>query len=657
MGRAMGRPREGAVRLSGLRHLSRIGLWDERLRGARPWKRRSLRPPSVSFIGDSARGTELMSRWWGQAVNRLGKEVRGLAPAIWDALSWIVAVPLAMLLRYDSAPPANSITLGLVGGVLAGLAQLVIGLVTRVYRGRYVVGTIDDVRAVVSIGVVIGFLGTGVLLITRPLDFPRTVLIIAMVFAIMSMLGARLLWRGFRRQSALHRKGTRTLIYGAGDAGSQIATLLLESSGDFQPVGFLDDDPARRHLRRNGLRVLGNGRDLESIIDRYAVDTLLVAWAGVTSAQLLEIDRRCRALGVSVRIIPTASEIAGGAVRLGDISDLTDEDLLGRQPVKTDEEAIRNFIEGRRVLITGAGGSIGSELARQVARYRPSRLALLDRDESALHAVQLSLDGTGSLTSEDLLLADIRDPEALRACFSDVKPEIVFHAAALKHLPFLERFPREAWLTNIRGTQHVLDAARQVGVDAFVNISTDKAADPTSVLGYSKRITERLTAGQAKDTTGRYVSVRFGNVLGSRGSVLQTFRFQIAAGGPVTVTDEGVTRYFMTVREAVHLVLQASVIGESGETLILDMGTPVPIVEVARQMIARSGRDIPIVFTGLRAGEKLDEVLIDPSEVTEHRVHPLIAHTRVMPLDPHTTILTTSADPNMMRVLAEQVTR
>ena len=334
-----------------------------------------------------------------------------------------------------------------------------------------------------------------------------------------------------------------------------------------------------------------------------------------------------------MQIIPTASEIAGGAVKLGDISDVTEEDLMGRRPIRTDENQIRNFIEGKRVLVTGAGGSIGSELVRQLSRYEPENLLLLDRDESALHALQLTLDGSGTLTSETLLLADIRDETCILELFLIHRPQIVFHAAALKHLPLLERFPGEALKTNVLGTKNVVEGARRISVEAFVNISTDKAADPTSVLGYSKLITERLTASLNKDLSAKYVSVRFGNVLGSRGSVIDTFRYQISKGGPVTVTDENVTRYFMTVSEAVHLVLQAAVIGKDGETLILDMGEPLRIADIARYMVQRSGREIPIVFSGLRPGEKLEEQLVGLHEHAVIDVHPLISHANVRPLD------------------------
>ena len=405
--------------------------------------------------------------------------------------------------------------------------------------------------------------------------------------------------------------------------------MLADRGGAFQPVGFVDDDPNKQHLRRAGLRTLGTIDDLERIVAAHDIDVVLVAIAQVAAPRLQELDRRCTTLGVRVQVIPTASEIVGGAVKLGDISDVTEEDLMGRRPIRTDEGQITDFIRGRRVLVTGAGGSIGSELARQLMRYSPGRLLLLDRDESGLHALQLTLDGSGTLTSPDLILADIRDQQRMVDIFNELKPEMVFHAAALKHLPLLERFPEEAIKTNVLGTRNVLAAAQASGVQVFANISTDKAADPTSVLGYSKLITERLTSGMPADAGTKYVSVRFGNVLGSRGSVIETFRYQIEHGGPVTVTDERVTRYFMTVSEAVHLVLQASVLGGHGETLILDMGTPVRIADVARQMIQRSGRDVGIKFTGLRPGEKLDEVLVATGESAERPLHPLISHTVV----------------------------
>ena len=286
------------------------------------------------------------------------------------------------------------------------------------------------------------------------------------------------------------------------------------------------------------------------------------------------------------------------------------------------------------MLITGAGGSIGSELARQVHRFEPSALGLLDRDENGLHATQLSIQHRALLDDENTILASIRDPQRMREVFEAFQPDIVFHAAALKHLPLLEKFPAEAAKTNVFGTLNVLEAARAVGVNVFVNISTDKAADPISVLGYSKRITERLTAAIGAESEGTYVSVRFGNVLGSHGSVLHSFAAQIADGGPVTVTHPDVTRYFMTIPEAVQLVLQAAAVGDDGEVLVLDMGEPVRIADVAEYLIAQSGQEIPILFTGLRPGEKLDEDLLGTGECDVRPSHPLISQVPVPPLWP-----------------------
>lgn len=303
-------------------------------------------------------------------------------------------------------------------------------------------------------------------------------------------------------------------------------------------------------------------------------------------------------------------------------------------PVETDVAGQASYFTGKRILVTGAGGSIGSELCRQLHRMNPSELILLDRDESALHALQLALHGKALLDSDELALADIRDADRVRQVFRQFRPQVVFHAAALKHLPLLERFPGEAIKSNVHATLTVLEIAAEAGVEKFVNISTDKAANPVSVLGYSKRIAERLTSYMSSQAAGIYLSVRFGNVLGSRGSFLTSLSAQIAAGGPVTITDPQVTRYFMTVGEAVQLVLQAAVIGRDGEVLVLDMGEPVRIADLARRLADGSSRKIEIIFTGLRPGEKLAEDLLADDETAVHREHPLIQHAAVPPLAP-----------------------
>jgi FlaA1/EpsC-like NDP-sugar epimerase len=356
---------------------------------------------------------------------------------------------------------------------------------------------------------------------------------------------------------------------------------------------------------------------------------IVVAAPSISSEGLRDVSKRALAADLDLRIVPHVTELIDGQVGADDVRPLTEADLLGRHQIDTDIHAIAGYITGRRVLVTGAGGSIGSELCRQLHRFGPESLIMVDRDESALHSLQMALEGRALLESERLVVADIRDAERMKDVFLHHRPDVVFHTAALKHLPLLELHPGEAAKTNVRGTLNVLEAAAQSGVGRFVNISTDKAADPTSVLGYTKRIAEQLTSWYAAREEGVYLSVRFGNVLGSRGSVLGAFERQVETGGPITVTHPDVTRYFMTVTEAVELVVQAGAVGLDGEALVLDMGEPVKILDVARRLVAQADRPIEIVFTGLRPGEKLHEVLLGQAETDERHAHPLISHCRV----------------------------
>lgn len=564
--------------------------------------------------------------------------LRVLTQAGWDAIAWLIAIPLVVYLRFDFAPPGNALATAIATAAVVAVLQISLGVTMRLYRGRYRIASFDEIAGVSVTVATLTIAGTVILFALPTHPLPRTTLILAGTLALTLMLGGRLAWRFHRERIWPSKDGERTLIYGAGDSGAQLVRqMLFDEQTPYTPVGFLDDDPAKAHLRIAGVRVLGQGSDLEHQVARTGAGTLLVARARVSSQELLELDRRCQALGISLRVIPTTSEIVGGAVKIGDITNVSAEDLLGRRPIDTNEKAIRAFIQGKRILITGAGGSIGSELARQVHRYSPAFLGILDRDESGIQLTQLSIDGQGLLTSDGLILADIRDRDRIREVMQEIKPDIVFHAAALKHLTLLEKYPDEGFKTNVEGTRNVLEEAYESGTQVFVNISTDKAADPVSVLGRTKLMTEQLTAGLNGDAPGRrFMSVRFGNVLGSRGSVLNTFRHQIANGGPVTITDPDVTRYFMTISEAVHLVLQAAVLGEDGETLILDMGEPVRIADVAQQLIEKSGRDISIVYTGLRPGEKLEEALVSTGEAVKRPKHPLIAHTRVSKYGPTT---------------------
>ncbi len=549
-----------------------------------------------------------------------------------DSASWFAASWLASLLRFDGQLPPEMDIQVFRFGILSAIISFLVCASFSLYAGKYRNASLEEML-VLALAVTLSsvLLFSARILAPSP-NVPRSVPIISGLLSLIFMLAFRVLSNPRSLKSFSKKiKGERTLVYGAGLAGRQLAEQMLIEGEQYNPIGFLDDDTSVSNLRIFGRPIFGTIHDLENIVAKESPSSLIVAISGIESSALLDLERRCRILGVKLRIIPTPHEIISGAVRLADVEDISEEDLLGRRPVSSDNIEIEAFIKGKRVLVTGAGGSIGSEISRQVSRYKPSSLTLLDRDETALLNLQLSLDGTGTLTNSGLVLGDIRDAERVNEIFEQVSPEIVFHAAALKHLTTLERFPEEAYKTNVLGTKNVLESARKFDIDTFVNISTDKAADPSSALGKSKLITEKLTAGI--QTQGkRFISVRFGNVIGSNGSFIHTFRHQIKNGGPVTVTHPDVTRFFMTVSEAVHLVLHSAVIGDTGETLILDMGHPVKIDSIARHMIEVSGRTINIEYTGLREGEKLHESLTGQAESVETKSHPYIMHTRVDPL-------------------------
>jgi FlaA1/EpsC-like NDP-sugar epimerase len=459
-------------------------------------------------------------------------------------------------------------------------------------------------------------------------------------FIVAAALG-RAMWRTATERPLAAGPGssssTRVLVVGAGEAARElIGSMLRDPRREWHPVGLVEDDRARRHLRIRGVPVLGTTALIDELVHQTEADALVVAIPDASSEMIARIAAAGRAAGVDVKVLPSTSEMLSASVGIRDLRDINIGDVLGRKQVDTDVASIAGYLTGRRVLVTGAGGSIGSELCRQISRFGLAELIMLDRDESALHAVQLSLTGRALLDGRDVVLCDIRDAEALNQIFLSRRPDVVFHAAALKHLPMLEQYPAEAVKTNVIGTQNVLAAAARADVELFVNISTDKAANPSSVLGYSKRIAERITAAYARSASGNYLSVRFGNVLGSRGSVLTTFAEQIASGGPITVTDPEITRYFMTIEEACQLVVQAGAIGRPGEALVLEMGEPVKILDVAHHLIRLAAQPVKVEFTGLRVGEKLHEELFGEHEPRDVRPwHPQVSHVPVVAIDPH----------------------
>ncbi|HJQ47123.1 MAG TPA: nucleoside-diphosphate sugar epimerase/dehydratase [Amycolatopsis sp.] len=432
-------------------------------------------------------------------------------------------------------------------------------------------------------------------------------------------------WRTRHRCTTL--PGARTLIVGAGDAGRTLAHDLQQTpSYGLVPIGFLDDDVRKRHVGR--LPVLGRLSELTDLVRTEAVDVAIVAIPSLPPLELATLVRQAAASGARVRYLPSFHAAVQRGSRADDLYAVSPAALLGREEINVVRAVTPTLIRGRRVLVTGAGGSIGSELCRQIRAYRPEALFMVDHDESNLHRLQLEITGEALLDTDELIVADIRDRARVEQIFGTFRPEIVFHAAAHKHLPLLERHPCEGVKSNVLGTQHLIDAAAAHGTRRFVLISTDKAAAPTSVLGATKRLAELIVRSHAAGgTVGG--SVRFGNVLGSRGSFLEALAHQIAAHEPVTITDPDADRFFMTVEEAVGLVLEAAAMAESGETFVLDMGAPVQLVSLVESYAAQVGaRDVAIKFTGLRPGEKLSETLLGETERGVPTGHPRITAIR-----------------------------
>ncbi|MDR1649103.1 MAG: polysaccharide biosynthesis protein, partial [Synergistaceae bacterium] len=455
---------------------------------------------------------------------------------------------------------------------------------------------------------------------------PRTSLVI-MLFAGILICGAlRISWRLVYVSLPSAQKLSNALIVGAGEAGALLARDLLRNRGELLPRGFVDDDPRKEGKFVAGLAVLGGCKALPALVREYDAEVVLVALPSANGKKIREIYDLLAPLGVSVRVLPSLHELAGGSVSVSRLRHIRLEDLLGREPVQIDLQRVAAYLRGRRVLVTGAGGSIGSEIVRQVLRNNPREVILLGHGEQSIYLLLESLHRLFPRAPVRPFIADVADEAAMRNVFDRWSPQVVFHAAAHKHVPLMEDNPREALRVNAGGTLTVARLAGEFGAERLVMISTDKAVNPTSVMGASKRVAELILGETQERFPGTAcMAVRFGNVLGSRGSVVPKFEEQIAGGGPVTVTDPAMKRYFMLIPEAVSLVIQAGAIGQGGELFVLDMGEPVMISEMAEILIRlhgyEPGKDIPIVYTGVRPGEKLfEELFYDPGSVrpTEH---------------------------------------
>jgi FlaA1/EpsC-like NDP-sugar epimerase len=561
----------------------------------------------------------------------------GLVAAAW----W-----LAFYFRFDGDVPGRYERL-FAGTVLIVIAiKIVTFAAMRFYTKWWRFTSVRDLQAIVLACVASSLIVTALLSSWRPDDLvpvPRGVLVFDFVLTLVLVGGARFAVRSVierpKSRAEIVATGREVLICGAGDAG---VTLLREMKKNrelgYTPVGLIDDDPRKRRLRVQGTRVRGTRHDLARVLREIHVDEVIIAMPSAPGLVRQEIVQVCRAAGVPCTTLPGLPELITGDVTVSQLREVRVEDVLGRAPVEIDFARMARYLNGRSVLVTGAGGSIGRELCRQVATIGARRLVLVDHAENNLFEIDMELRERGHAGLLVPVIADCKDPVAMERVFQAERPDVVFHAAAYKHVPMMELNPLQAVANNALGTEVVARLAERHGVDRFCLISTDKAVEPQTVMGASKALAERIVEARGATSGTRFAGVRFGNVLGSSGSVLPIFQRQIEEGGPVTVTHAEMTRFFMTIPEAVQLVIAATGIAESGDIFVLDMGEPVRIIDLARRMIELSGhepgRDVAIEVVGIRPGEKLHEELFNVDEEVRPTRYGKIMRATRPPLDP-----------------------
>lgn len=584
--------------------------------------------------------------------------VNGAVKLAIDVGLFVLATVLAFLIRFDGLPAnTNLILLCLAFSVpLKVVIELLLGLPAQSWSSL----TFRDLGALLGLSGVVVVVGTLLLLVFGPTTgIPVSIAILDGAITFFLLTGARAIARYRHEHTVASLIGPdfrkRVLVLGAGEAGSlAVRELLRHPETGMKPVAFLDDDVLKHGRRVSSVPVLGPVALAKDVILDQQIDEVLIAMpskGGSTVRQVIDHVREARP-NMVYKIIPGVFEVLSGKVDVRRIREVDIDDLLGREAIRLDTDAILGYLSGKRVMITGAGGSIGSELVRQICRFNPGELILFGHGENSIYSLERELERDWPHIKYHGVIGAIQNGARLDYVFTRYRPDIVFHAAAHKHVPLMEENPEEAVFNNIIGSKNLIGLALKHGVTHFVNISTDKAVNPTSVMGASKRMVEYLVqdAAQRAGAHQTFVSVRFGNVLGSRGSVIPIFKSQIAAGGPVTVTHPDMVRYFMTIPEASQLVLQASGMGRNGEVYILDMGEPVRIVDLARDLIRLSGLepdvDIPIQFSGMRPGERLVEVLMTEAERTDQTPHEKIFVARAKPADSEGLMATVEALQN-----------
>jgi len=542
-----------------------------------------------------------------------------MIPVAWIGAYWL-RFNLGVIPEFFLASALENL---LIVVVLQGAVFRYFGL----YRGVWRFASLPDlIRISKAVLVGIAFSATALFILTRMDGVPRSVFPLYGMLLIALLGGARFVVRWSKDRGIYRDNAQRVLIVGAGRAGEMLARDLLRTKDEFyQPIGFVDDNKAKQGREIHGVRVLGACDEIIDFADRLDIHLIVLAVPSVDAANMRRLVGLCEKTGVPFRTVPPLEHLMSGQVNISQLREVLIDDLLGREPVSLDWKAIGQELKGKRVLVTGAGGSIGSELCRQIGRLKPAHLILLDSSEFNLYSIENELRKSFPELSITRWLNDVADQIAIEKIFRHSGPQIIFHAAAYKHVPMLEDQIREAASNNILGTRGLAEAADRFGCEAFVMISTDKAVNPANVMGTSKRAAEIYCQNLNQRSATRFLTVRFGNVLGSAGSVVPLFRQQIESGGPVTVTHREITRYFMTIQESCQLILQASVMGAGGEIFVLDMGEPIKISYLAEEMIRLSGKvpgeDIDIIYTGLRPGEKLFEELFHEKEALQSTAH------------------------------------
>lgn len=537
---------------------------------------------------------------------------------------------IAFLLRFEGTIPEQFLSTWWIMALFITAIRILFFMVFGLYRSLWRYSSLPELYQIVK---AVTFSTVAIWAIIIPFPFlmiPRSIGVMTWFLNIVILSSIRL---SFRLQHEVIVKSfpsknmQRVLIIGAGNAGAMIAREMKQNpSAGLLPIAFLDDSRDKLRHSLHGLPVVGDIANIKSVVLEYRPDEILIAIPSASKSRMREIVTSISETGLPIRTLPNLLDLAGLKVSIHQIREVKIEDLLGREPVQVDLESIADYLNGERVLVTGAGGSIGSELCRQIAEFNPAVLLLLGRGENSIYEIDQELSYlNGTKICKIPIIADIRDRNKMEQVFEAYRPTVVFHAAAHKHVPLMEDAPDEAVKNNVFGTKNVAELADRYGVKRFVMISTDKAVNPTSVMGATKRIAEIIVQKLARTSRTKFCAVRFGNVLGSRGSVVPLFKKQIARGGPITITHPEMRRFFMTIPEAVHLVIQAGSMGKGGEVFILDMGEPVRILDLAKDLIRLSGfepdKDIAIKFSGVRPGEKLYEELMTAEEGTDHTKH------------------------------------